>query len=85
VVQDEFNRSRAQPGYEVDAAATGDAIHQYFVVRGKTRYQVHDSFLQRGNVAVEVRCQRPLLATTPATWTSQFDGGCASVVASLRQ
>ena len=85
VVQDETSRARSQPGYETDGAPGDGSIHRYFVVRGKTKYRVHDSFVQRGGVAVEVRCQRPLLASTPEAWNTQFDGACASVVASLRQ
>ena len=85
VVQDETSRARSQPGYEADGAAGDSSTHRYFVVRGKTKYSVHDSFMQRGDIAVEVRCQRPLLAATSAAWNTQFDGACASVVASLRQ
>lgn len=85
VVQDEFERSRAQGGYESDASNKDTSIHQYFVVRGKTRYLVRDSFYLTGTTAVEVRCQRPLLATTPAAWNTQFDSACSNVVASLRQ
>jgi hypothetical protein len=85
VVQDETSRARSQPGYEADGVASDDWTHRYFVMRGKTKYRVHDSFVQRAGVAVEVRCQRPLLASTPEAWNTQFDGACASVVASLRQ
>jgi hypothetical protein len=83
-VQDEFERSKAQGGYETDSSNKDSSAHQYFVVRGKTRYLVRDSFQLTGTIAVEVRCQRPLLATTPATWNSEFDAACASVVASLK-
>lgn len=83
-VQDEFERSKAQGGYETDPANKDSAVHQYFVVRGKTKYLVRDSFQLSGTIAVEVRCQRPLLAATPAAWNTEFDAACASVVASLK-
>jgi hypothetical protein len=83
-VQDEFERSKAQTGYENDASNTNSGVHQYFVVRGKTKYLVRDNFQLLGTVAVEVRCQRPLLASTPAAWNTEFDNACNSVVASLK-
>jgi hypothetical protein len=85
IVQDELGRSKEQGGYEADASNTDSSIHQYFVVRGKTRYLVRDSFYLTGNVAVEVRCQRPLLAATLPAWNAEFDTACNSVVASLKQ
>ena len=84
VVQDELDRSKAQGGYETDATNKDSAIHQYFVVRGKTKYLVRDSFYLTGNIAVEVRCQRPLLSATPAAWNAEFDSACNSVVDSLK-
>lgn len=83
-VQDEFERSKAQGGYETDRSNTDSSVHQYFVVRGKTRYLVRDSFQLIGTIAVEVRCQRPLLEATPQGWNGEFDAACASVVASLK-
>jgi len=83
-VQEEFERSKAQGGYENDPSNKDPAIHQYFVVRGKTKYLVRDSFQLNGSIAVEVRCQRPLLATTPAAWNAEFDKACGAVVASLK-
>ena len=83
-VQEEFERSKAQGGYENDPSNKDSAAHQYFVVRGKTRYLVRDSFQLSGSIAVEVRCQRPLLASTPASWNAEFDNACAAVTASLK-
>jgi hypothetical protein len=83
-VQDEFERSKAQGGYETDPANKDTSVHQYFVVRSKTRYLVRDTFQLSGNIAIEVRCQRPLLAATPASWTAEFDNACGAVVASLK-
>jgi hypothetical protein len=45
---------------------------------------VRDTFQLSGNIAIEVRCQRPLLASTPASWTAEFDNACGAVVASLK-
>lgn len=84
-VQDEFQRSKAQGGYETDPANKDSSVHQYFVVRGKTRYLVRDSFQLNGTIAVEVRCQRPLLDATPVAWNADFDSACAAVVASLKR
>jgi hypothetical protein len=84
VVQDELDRSKGQGGYEKDPSNKDSSVHQYFVVRGKTRYLVRDSFFLTGTIAVEVRCQRPLLESTPAAWNAQFDSACNGVVASLK-
>lgn len=83
-VADEKARAAEQGDYAKDAANKDDAVHQYFVKRGQTRYLVRDSYARHGDVAVEVRCQRPLLASLPAEWNAQFDKGCAGVAASLK-
>ena len=84
-VTDEFERSKGQAGYEADSANKDSTVHRYFVTRGKTRYLVRDSYQLSGNVAIEVRCQRPLLDATPKDWSDRFDASCASVVASLKK
>ncbi len=84
VVQEEFERSKQQPGYASAGSAGGSSTHHYTVVRGGTTYDVRDSFTLLGTVAVEVRCQRPVLAQTPAAWNAGFDSACAGVVASLQ-
>lgn len=85
VVQDELERAKSQGGYEKDASNADPSVHQYFVVRGKTKYLVRDSFYLTSDIAVEVRCQRPLLASTPAAWSKEFDAACDNVVASLKR
>jgi len=84
-VQDEFERSKGQGGYENDASNKDSSVHRYYVVRNKTRYLVRDAYQLNGNVAIEVRCQRPLIDATPKTWSDAFDASCASVVASLKK
>lgn len=84
-VTDEFERSKGQAGYENDSANKDSSAHRYFVTRNKTRYLVHDNYELAGNVAVLVRCQRPLLEGTPKDWSDSFDASCASVVASLKK
>lgn len=84
-VQDEHARAESQGGYAKDASNRNDSLHQYFVVRGKTRYLVRDSYFLSGETAVEVRCQRPLLDATPAAWNAQFDSACDGVTTSLKK
>ena len=84
-VQDEFERSKGQAGYENESAAKDSSMHRYFVTRNKTRYLVTDHYHLTANVAVEVRCQRPLLDATPKSWNDSFDAGCSGVVASLKR
>ena len=84
-VTDEFERAKGQAGYENDAANKDATIHRYYVTRARTRYLVSDNYHQTGNVAVEVRCQRPLLDATPAAWNDGFDAACKGVVASLKR
>ena len=83
-VQDEFELSKAQTGYESDNAAGDQGVNRYFVQRGKTRYLVRDKFLLIDRIAVQVRCQRPLLSGTPADWNAHFDAACDRVNASLK-
>jgi hypothetical protein len=84
-VTDEFERAKGQAGYETDSSNKDSSVHRYFVVRSKTRYLVRDSYQLNGSVAIEVRCQRPLLDGTLAEWNDRFDANCASVVASLKK
>jgi hypothetical protein len=84
-VQDEFERSKGQAGYENDTSNKDATIHRYFVVRSKTRYLVRDHYQQNGTVAVQLRCQRPLLDATPKDWSDRFDASCASVIASMKR
>ena len=83
VMLEEQTHAKEQSGFAPDTSNADANINQYFVVRGKTKYQVRDSFHRSGGFAVMVRCQRPLLDKTPAAWASLFDSGCASVVASV--
>ena len=82
--QNEMRLSKAQTGYEAALDGSETGIHHYFVMRGKTRYDIRDRFNLMGEIAVQVRCQRPLLNTTTNSWTSQFDKGCDSVANSLK-
>lgn len=82
-VQNEMLLSKAQAGYEAQPAAADASIHRYFVLRGKTRYEVRDRFVLIGTIAAQVRCQRPLLDATTRSWTSTWDSGCSSVSASV--
>ena len=84
-VTDEFERAKGQAGYEADSSNKDSSVHRYYVMRNKTRYLVYDNYHLAGNVAVEVRCQRPLLDGTPATWSDGFDASCASVFASMKR
>lgn len=84
-VTDSFERAKGQAGYETDSSNKDSTIHRYFVMHNKTRYLVRDSYQLNGNVAVEVRCQRPLIDATPQAWSDAFDANCASVAASLKK
>lgn len=83
-MQNELALSRAQGGYEAEALTNDSGIHRYFVTRGQTRYAIRDKFVLQGTIAVQVRCQRPLLDATTKDWTSSYDAGCASVAASVK-
>ena len=82
--QNEMQLSKAQTGYEAALDGSNTGIHHYFVMRGKTRYEIRDRFNLMGEIAVQVRCQRPLLNATAKTWGNTFDAGCDSVANSLK-
>ena len=82
--QNEMMLSKAQTGYEAALDGSNTGIHHYFVMRGKTRYEIRDRFNLMGEIAVQVRCQRPLLKATTKAWESAFDSGCDSVASSLK-
>ena len=83
-MQNELALSRAQTGYEAEAITNDTGVHRYFVTRGKTRYAIRDKFVLRGTIAIQVRCQRPLLDATSKDWTASYDSGCDNVVASVK-
>lgn len=83
-MKNELALSRAQGGYEAEALTDDTGVHNYFVTRGQTRYSIHDKFVLRGTIAVQVRCQRPLLDATTKNWATSYDNGCTSVVASVK-
>jgi hypothetical protein len=82
--QNEMLLSKAQTGYEAALDGSASGVHHYFVMRGKTRYEIRDRFTLMGTIAVQVRCQRPLLEATAKDWIAKFDSGCNSVAASLK-
>lgn len=82
-VASERERAQAQPGYSRDGDAGDDRMHRYFVQNGSVRYLVQDRFQLSGTLVVEVRCRRPILAATPASWNRGFDAACDAVFASL--
>ncbi|HQX65310.1 MAG TPA: hypothetical protein PLF47_05790, partial [Dokdonella sp.] len=82
--QNEMQLSKAQTGYEAALDGSNTGIHHYFVMRGKTRYEIRDRFSLMQNIAVQVRCQRPLLQATSKAWSNAFDAGCDSVASSLK-
>jgi hypothetical protein len=81
-VQDEMQRAQDQPGYAADTSMADPTRFRYTILRGTLRHAVEDRFVLLGNIAVQVRCQRPL-AGTPAG-AGSFDTECANVFASLR-
>ncbi len=83
-LQNELALSKSQTGYESDLDAGDSSVHRYYVMRGKTRYAIRDRFVLIAGVAVQVRCQRPLLDATSREWTTRYDSGCNSVAASLQ-
>lgn len=83
-MQNELALSKAQTGYESDLDAADTGVHRYFVVRGKTRYAIRDRFALIAGIAVQVRCQRPLLGATTKEWTVLYDSGCNSVTSSIK-
>ncbi|MEZ5461704.1 hypothetical protein [Dokdonella sp.] len=82
--QNELALSKAQTGYEAEPEGNNANVHRYFVTRGKTRYTIRDRFTMLGNVAVQVRCQRPILDGTTQDWIARFDAGCNSVASSVK-
>lgn len=83
-VGDEMQRAQAQPGYAADTSTTDPARFRYTILRGTLRHAVEDRFVLLGNIAVQVRCQRPLSEPAASAGAARFDTECANVFASLR-
>ena len=83
-VANAFEHAKSQSGYQDDASNSNKAVHQYFIMQGKTRYLVRDGFAQAGMVSVEVHCLRPLLPANTPAWNKEFDSACDGVLTSLK-
>lgn len=83
LVRQELDRARGQPDYREEQAGGEDAAHRYTLSRAGVRYHVEDSYRLRGDLMIELRCQRPILARSSAAWDQDFDAACARLAATL--
>ena len=83
-MQNEMLLSKAQTGYAAEVESKESGTHNYTVTRGATTYSIKDQFKLIGNIAVKVRCERPVLKATSKAWSADFERDCAAVSASIR-
>ncbi len=84
-VQEEMERARAQPGFTATTNDSDEAHSRfrYSIANGSIRHAVEDRFTLLGSISVQVRCQRPLTASSSPAEAASFDAGCAHVFASV--
>ena len=83
LVNADVDKGKSMPDYEKRDSA--DATVLRFIARnGKTRYEYRDTWYLNGHVMVHVRCARPMLEKTAATWTADYEQGCAQVMTSAK-
>ncbi len=83
LVQQELGRARGQPDYREEQPGGEDTAHRYTLSRAGVRYHVEHSYRLHGDLLIELRCQRPILARSSAAWDRDFDAACARLAATL--
>lgn len=78
------NKSKQMTGYEQRTDGVDASVLRFFALNGKTKYEYRDTWYLNGHVMVHVRCARPMLAQTSATWTADYNQGCAQIMQSLK-
>ena len=81
--QDGAARARKLPGYVAATALGGGSALRYTAEENHTKTAYTEIYAYRANVAIQVRCIRPVSA--PAGWLSTFDAGCQSVVGAVEK
>lgn len=76
-------RARKLPGYVAAAASGGGSALRYTAEENHARTAYTEIYAYRSNVAIQVRCIRPIAA--PSNWLATFDAGCQSVVAAVEK
>ena len=70
---------------EYEKRDSGDAtVLRFFARNGKTRYEYRETWYLNGHIMVHVRCARPMLEKTSAQWTTDYEKGCAQIMASAK-
>jgi hypothetical protein len=79
-----LDKAKQTPGYEQRTDGIDASALRYFALNGKTRYEYRETWYLNGHVMVHARCARPMLATTTAQWTAEYEKGCAQIMQSLK-
>ncbi|HVX04541.1 MAG TPA: hypothetical protein VHA71_05410 [Rhodanobacteraceae bacterium] len=76
-------RARKLPGYVASGALDGTSSLRYTATENHEKYAYTETYAYRSNLAIQVRCLRPVNA--PADWLATFDAGCRSIVGAVEK
>lgn len=74
-------RAHKLPGYNADSTVGSSSSLRYTATENKEKNAYTEHYAYRSNLAIQVRCIRPVNA--PADWRNTFDAGCQSIVTAV--
>jgi hypothetical protein len=84
LVNADVNKGKQMPEYEKRDDGVDASVLRFFARNGKTRYEFRETWYLNGHVLVHIRCARPMLDKTTAQWTTEYEKGCAEIMASAK-
>lgn len=82
-VDENTSHAHALPGFKADKQRSTPTNAYYTANEGKVRQTYVEHYAFQNGYAIMVRCVRPSHSQAGAAWTTNFDKGCAGIVASL--
>ncbi|MGH8191401.1 MAG: hypothetical protein ACREP2_08135, partial [Rhodanobacteraceae bacterium] len=70
-------------GYTAIRSLDGSTGMRYTAIENREKNAYTENYAYRSNVAIQVRCIRPVDA--PADWRATFDAGCKSIVTAVEK
>ena len=85
LVSKSMAKAKQMPAYTEEGGANDATNLRFTTTDAGTRYQYRDSYIFHDDLAIHVRCVRPLLSGTTAAWNRAYEQGCDLVTSSVKQ
>jgi len=84
LVNADVYKGKQMPDYEKRDDGVDPTVLRFFARNGTTRYEYRETWYLNARVLVHIRCARPMLEKTTAQWTTDYEKGCAQIMASAK-